>query len=173
MELRLLVGRSGTKRVMSEKQPKSWRRDLESEEMTVVASSHILTLPIHSLAHSHDKHQRIGAFSTTSTAWQRQTKCLLGDTDVLARLTPDTAKSTQQPASKSLPLSQHRVSSPKHVSKRPQITATLSSLKPHFGHRAHQIGPPLALTRSYLCPCASNIHSDPCLDWRSQLDHHD
>ena len=78
-----------------------------------------ITLPIYSLTHSHDNHQRIGASSTTSTARQRQTKCLLGDTHNLARLTPDTAKSTvttHQPASTSLPFSRHQTpSSPKHV----------------------------------------------------------
>jgi hypothetical protein len=77
------------------KKPKSWRRDLEAGEMTaVVASSHIHYYSSHLLAHSHDNHQRICASSTTSTARQRQTKCLLGDTQNLARLTPDTAKST-------------------------------------------------------------------------------
>jgi hypothetical protein len=126
-----------------------------------------------SLTHSHDNHQRTSASSITSNAWQRQTKCLLGDTDNLARLTPDTAKSTHQPASRSLPFSQHQISSPKHVSKRSHITRTLSSLNSHFGRRAYQIGPPLTLARSQLCPCASIIHSDPCLGWRSHLDHHD
>ena len=119
------------------KKPKSWRHDLEPEEMTVVASSHIHHSS-HPLAHSHDNHQRIGALSTTSTARQRQTKCLLGDTHNLARLTPDTAKSTHQPASTSLPFSRHQVSSsPEHVFKGPHITArTLSSLESHFGRRA-------------------------------------
>jgi hypothetical protein len=123
------------------KKPKSWRRDLEPEEMRVVASSHIHHSS-HPLAHSHDNHQRISAFSTTSTARQRQTKCLLGDTHNLARLKPDTAKSTHQPASRSLPFSRHQVSSsPEHVFKRPHIIArTLSSLESHFGRRAHRLG---------------------------------
>jgi hypothetical protein len=38
-------------RVKSEKKPESWRRDLEREEMTVVASSH-MHHSSHPLAHS-------------------------------------------------------------------------------------------------------------------------